>query len=111
MINSKDVEIVSVYTTTSNLGEARHIAKELLKKRLVACVNIIPEIKSVYWWKGKIEEQNECIMLAKTSKSNANKVIKTIKKLHSYDIPCIVVFPIINGLEKYLNYVVSEVSG
>ena len=50
-------------------------------------------------------------MLAKTSKSNANKVIKTIKKLHSYDIPCIVVFPIINGLEKYLNYVVSEVSG
>lgn len=102
------VKIVSVYSTTSNIEEAKNIGRTLLEKKLVACVNIIPEIKSMYWWEGKIETDNECIMLAKTPKKNVEEVICTIKKLHSYDIPCIVALPIINGLEDYLDYVINE---
>lgn len=106
--NCKNAKIVSIYTTTSNMKEAEKIGKNLLEKRIVACVNIIPKIKSIYRWEGKIEEDIECIMFAKTRKENIEKAISEIKQTHSYEVPCIVVLPIINGLDSYLDYVVSE---
>jgi len=75
--------------TSGSLPEAKKIAKALLEKRLIACGNIVPEIVSIYWWKGKIQEQTECLLLAKTIKKLIPKVIAEVEKIHSYEVPCI----------------------
>ena len=97
-----------VYSTTSSKQEAQKIAHSLVEKKLVACVNIIPTITSIYRWQGAIEQDTESLLLAKTTEKNIKKTIDTIKSLHSYDVPDIVVIPTISGLESYLSYVESE---
>ena len=64
------------------------ISKDLLEKRLIACVNIHP-IESMHWWKGKIREENEVVIIAKTVDKNYSEVKKEVKKIHSYSAPCI----------------------
>ncbi len=100
--------VVAVYSTTGNKDEARKIAKILVKEKLVACVNIIPTVESVYRWKGKIEEDIECVFIAKTTEKNINETVEKIKQIHSYDVPDIIVIPIIGGLDSYLYYVKEE---
>jgi len=100
--------VVAIYSTTSNIDNAKKIARILVKEKLVACVNIIPKIESVYRWQNKIEEDSECIIIAKTIDENIDKTIERITQIHPYDVPDIVVLPIIKGLEKYLNYVKEE---
>jgi len=97
-----------IYSTTGNIEEARKIAKILVEEKLVACVNIIPKIESIYRWQGKIEEDDECVLLAKTTDKNVDKTIQRIKELHSYDVPDIVAIPITNGFKKYLDWVKDE---
>jgi len=97
--------VVAVYSTTENKDEARKIARILVKEKLVACVNIIPTVESVYSWKGKIEEDIECVIIAKTTEKNINETVEKIKQIHSYDVPDIIVIPIIGGLDGYLDYV------
>ena len=106
--NAENSSVVMVYTTTSNEDEARHIGKILVERRLVACVNIISNMSSVYWWKGVVEEDNECIMIAKTTKDRIDEITAAIKDIHSYELPCIVVLPIISGLEPYLDWLIDE---
>jgi len=97
-----------IYSTTSNVEEAKKIARILVEEKLVACVNIIPKIESIYRWQGKIEEGNESVLLAKTIDKNVGQVIQRIKDNHSYDVPDIVAFPITHGFKKYLNWVEDE---
>lgn len=97
-----------VYSTTSSEQEAHKIANTLVEKKLVACVNIIPKISSIYRWQGAIEQDTESLLLAKTTEKNIKKTIDTIQTLHSYDVPDIVVIPTVSGLEAYLSYVKSE---
>ena len=81
---------VICYVTCKSEREAHKIAKALLKKRLVGCANIVPRIHSFYWWKGKIlEEEPESLLLLKTTKGKEEKIIREIKKIHSYSVPCI----------------------
>ena len=77
-----------VYITCKDKKEAEKIAIHLLRKRLIACANIFP-IKSMYWWQGKIANDNENVIIAKTSTKNFKKVVSEVKKIHSYEIPCI----------------------
>ena len=77
-----------VYITCKDRKEAEMISNHLLRKRLIACANIFP-IKSTYWWKGKITKSNEHVMIAKTSNKNFKKLVIEVKKIHSYEIPCI----------------------
>ena len=100
--------VAIIYSTIADIKDAKKIANSLVEERLVACVNIIPNIHSVYRWKGKIESDNECVILAKTSDNNIKKVIKKIKSLNKYELPDIIVLPIIDGLKKYLEYIVNE---
>ena len=97
-----------VYSTVDNVQDAKKIARALLEEKLVACVNIIPEIESIYRWKGKIDEDRECIIIAKTTDENVKKTIRKIRELHTYELPDIVVLPIIGGLKEYLNYIEEE---
>jgi len=97
-----------IYSTVGRVEEARKIARVLAEEKIVACVNIIPKIESIYRWKGKIEEDNECVLLAKTTDKNIDKAIQRIKKLHSYDVPDIVAIHVTHGFKEYLDWVEDE---
>jgi len=97
-----------IYSTINDLKEAKRIANILVEERLVACVNIIPNIHSIYRWKGKIESDDEYVIIAKTNKPNVKNVIKRIKSLHTYDLPDIIVLPVIDGFKEYLEYIKNE---
>ena len=77
-----------VYMTCKDENEAKKVSMHLLRKRLIACANIFP-IKSIYWWKGKITKSSEHVMIAKTSNKNFKKLESEVKRIHSYEIPCI----------------------
>lgn len=99
-----------IYSTIDKIQDARRIAHTLVEEQLVACVNIIPNIESIYKWKGKVENDEECVLIAKTTDQNVKKTIQRIKALHTYELPDIIVLPIIGGLKDYLDYVASETS-
>ena len=97
-----------IYSTNDTVETAKTIARTLVKEKLVACVHIIPKIESIYRWDGKIEEANECVLLAKTSERNVQKAIQKIRLLHPYKVPEILVLPPVGGLKEYLEYVETE---
>ncbi|MBI5332599.1 MAG: divalent-cation tolerance protein CutA [Candidatus Aenigmarchaeota archaeon] len=99
------MKYAAVYITASNIKEAKKLADLLVKERLAACINIIPNIESVYFWKGKLVNDKEVLMLGKTRKSLAKKIIETVKKHHSYTAPCITFLPIIDGNKEYLDWI------
>jgi len=100
--------VVVVYTTIDNIQDARKMAHTLVEEQLVACVNIIPNIESVYSWKGNIEEDNEYILIARTIDDNVEKTIQRIEQIHTYELPDIIVLPVTGGLKDYLDYVSTE---
>lgn len=98
---------IMITTTFDNLEEANTIINILLEKRLVSCCQL-SDIKSSYHWKGKIEHTKEYLLQMK-SKKNLYKEIETeILKNHSYETPQLVVYDIVNGYEKYLNWIDQE---
>lgn len=99
-----------IYVTTSGLPESKKIAKKLLKDKLVACVNIIPCIESLYLWKGEIEEDSESLFIAKTRSKLVDQVISKIVEIHSYDIPCILQIEVKKGSHDYLEWMETELS-
>lgn len=102
-------EIV-VFVTASNEDEAAKIARTLIEVRLAGCVNIIKNIRSIYNWQDKIEDEAEVLMIIKTQKPLLNALIKKVKELHSYTVPEIIAMPIIEGSEDYLKWL-REVTG
>ncbi len=97
-----------IYITTSGVSESKKIAKKLLKEKLVACTNIIPEIDSIYLWKGEIEETKESLLIAKTQSDKVGILIKRVEEIHSYDIPCILQIQVKKGSKNYLDWMESE---
>lgn len=93
-----------IYITASDEDEARKIGKTLVAERLAACVNIHP-IQSIYRWEGEVEEAGEAAMLVKTRAALVDKVIKRVKELHSYEVPCIVSLSIDKGYPDYLKWI------
>jgi len=102
-------EIV-VFSTCSSTDEAEKIAKALLNRRLAACVNIVPKVSSLYWWKGKIERSEEALLVIKSVSELLNGIIGLIKKSHSYSVPEVVSLPISGGNVDYLDWLRGEVS-
>jgi periplasmic divalent cation tolerance protein len=100
--------VAIVYTTINNEQEARKIANILVEEQIVACVNIVPNVESIYRWKGNIEEEREFILIAKTVENNVTKAINRIREFHTSELPDIIVLPVIGGLEEYLEYVNRE---
>ena len=94
-----------VLVTAPNTAEAERIAESLVKKSLAACVNIVPKIMSIYRWEGEIERSKEALMVIKTKKSKLDALKKRVKKLHSYDVPEIVVLKIEEGDTGYLHWI------
>ncbi len=99
-----------IYITASGKEEANLLARELLGKRLVACVNVIENAHSFYWWDGEIEQQHECILIAKTLSTHAENVIKLVKEQHSYECPAVVALPITSGNPEYIEWIGKQVT-
>lgn len=97
-----------IYITTNSSEEAEIIGRNLVSRRLAACVNIIENMKSIYHWEGKIETSQEVIIVAKTKKALVNELIENVKTLHSYKCPCIVAIPIIDGNADYIQWIRNE---
>ena len=103
------MKINFIYMTVGSKEEARKIGRELVTARLAACVNILDNMNSFYRWEGKIQDDTEVVMIAKTTEDKVPGLIKKVKSLHSYDCPCIVSLPVIGGHQPFLEWVASEV--
>ena len=99
-------EIV-VFITTSSEDESARIAKELVGAQLAGCANIIRDIRSIYSWEGKVEDDQEVLMIVKTRKSLFGQLKKKVQELHSYAVPEIIAIPIEDGSQEYLKWLRS----
>ncbi len=98
---------ILVLMTAANRDEASRIAEMLVNSRLAACVQILPEIQSVYRWKGEVERASEVLLLAKTTEDKFDGLDRAVREIHSYDTPEIVALPITAGSEPYLNWLLE----
>lgn len=105
------MDVVSVFVTCPNEDVAVRIARDLLDKRLVACANIMPGVRSLYRWEGRIEDEREVAMFMKTRRALVPDVDKAVRALHPYDVPCVVAFDLSDGNEAYLAWVSKETRG
>jgi len=94
-----------ILVTVASKMEGKRIAQELLKKKLVACVNIAGEVESLFWWKGKIDRAKEYLLVIKSKRPKLQKIIQAVRSLHSYEVPEIICLPIIAGYKPYLNWI------
>lgn len=88
---------------------AKSIARTLVESKLAACVNIVPQITSIYSWKGEIVEDNEFLLIVKSKSEAYDKLEAKIKELHSYEVPEIIAFDINKGLPEYLRWIEENV--
>src|SRR5258708_12703496 len=89
--------------------EGRKIAQLLVERQLAACVNIVPQVESVYRWQGKVESANEWLLVIKTLEANFSRVCDGIKELHSYELPECIKLEISGGSQKYLEWIEENV--
>lgn len=98
-----------VLTTCGSPEEARRMARELVERRLAACVNIIPQIESVYLWKDQVETATEYLLMIKTTAAAFERLRDAIRELHSYDLPECVQIVIEDGSAAYLDWIGESV--
>ena len=102
-----DADAIVVFITAASGEEATRLADMLVGAHLAACVQILPEMESVYRWQGKIERQSEILLLVKTTRAKFADLEREVRALHSYDIPEIVAVPIISGSASYLKWLIQ----
>ncbi len=99
---------VVVLSTAGSADEAERIAAVLVDERLVACVNLVPAVTSIYRWQGAVERATEVLMVMKTRRALTRRLIARLQGLHSYDVPEAIVLPIGGGSRPYLDWVLGE---
>lgn len=104
------MKFFTIYFTTKDTEEADKIATVLVEENLAACVSILPSVTSVYRWEGSTRKEQEVVVFAKTTQSKRITAIQRIKELHSYQIPSIVAWPIVDGDKDYLQWITTETS-
>ena len=100
-------EHIIIYTTFETDKQATDIGRALVEQGLAACVNILPNMRSIYKWEGKTQDAAEVVMLIKAKKDNYQQVEAEIKKLHSYQNPCVIAWDITHGSKEYLDWLGS----
>jgi periplasmic divalent cation tolerance protein len=103
------VSVVSVYAVFANAEEAERIARAVVEARPAACVNLLGHVRSIYRWKGAIETAEEVAAIFKTTEEQADALMTRIAGLHSYDVPCVVTWPIDKILGNYSGWVEDSV--
>jgi periplasmic divalent cation tolerance protein len=99
---------VVVFSTCGSAEEAAAVARALVDARLAACVNIVPGIRSIYRWKGAIEEAGELLLVIKTRRDLVARLTAELRKVHSYEVPEAIALPVVDGLPEYLDWIDGE---
>jgi periplasmic divalent cation tolerance protein len=107
---TSEEEAIAVFVTATNRAEAVRLAEMLVGERLAACVQILPEMESVYRWQGKIERQSEVLLIAKTMLSKFTALEREVRALHSYETPEIVALPIKASSSPYLAWLSTSLT-
>ena len=96
---------IVIFVTVGNSNDAAVLAKSLVEKRLAACVNLLPGVASWYWWEGKVTEDQEVLLVMKTSRDKFAALEKEVLRLHSYAVPEVIAVQIVEGSKNYLNWI------
>lgn len=102
------MQFVLGYVTCKDEAEAAKIATALVKERMAACCNIVPKIRSIYKYKGKVEDTTESLLFIKTGKDKMNQVEKRVKQLHSYEVPSIIFYKSLKASDDYKTWAEGE---
>ncbi len=97
-----------VLVTASSEEEAQKIGRTLVEERLFACSNLISPIQSIFHWEGRVNDEKEVLIIAKTKTGLSGEIIRRVKELHSYTVPEVLFLPILCGSEDYLNWIDTE---
>jgi periplasmic divalent cation tolerance protein len=101
---------VIVYTTCAKDGDAETLAQKLIERRLAACVNVVPGVRSFYRWKGNIEKDGELLLMIKTARGLVEQLRLELERLHPYELPEMIVTPIVDGSPNYLAWLDQEIT-
>jgi len=101
-------ELRVVLVTASSEEEALKIARSLVARKLAACVNVVPGVRSVYRWQGEVKDERELLLVVKTREAHLAHVVQAVKELHSYKNPETIALPILGGSEAYLGWLREE---
>lgn len=101
---------IQVFVSCASRDEAKSLVDSLLNDQIIACAQILPAIESFYRWQGQIESANEVLLLLKTQQVHFKAIVKTIKKVHSYETPEVIAVPVVAGLPEYLSWIDDEVN-
>jgi len=101
---------IIVFNTCGSAEEAERIARALVSKRLAACVNLLPAVRSIYRWKGAVEDAQETLLVIKSSRALFDELRAEIEKLHSYEVAEVIAVPIVDGSEAYLEWLGRELA-
>jgi periplasmic divalent cation tolerance protein len=104
----KDSGHIVVFITAPIVGEADKIADVLVRQRKAACVNVVPQVRSRFRWQGKIESEEEALLIVKTRSELLDEVIGLVTANHSYEVPEVIALPIAGGSEDYLSWLDEE---
>jgi len=99
---------IVVYITVPSWEVGHQIADALLESRIVACVNILPQITSIYRWESAINSDEELLLIAKTRTTHFNALATTVRRIHPYEVPEVIAIPIVAGSKEYLTWIDSE---
>lgn len=102
-------DIVTIYTLADSEDVAVHLATTLVREKLIACANVGQTVRSVYEWNGTIQLESEVPLFIKTSKALTDHVVSRIKELHTYEVPCVTVWPVEAGNQDYIEWVNGQV--
>jgi len=101
---------IVVFSTCGSAEDAQRVARGLVEKRLAACVNLIPGVRSMYHWKEAIEEDEEVLLLIKTNRELLDELRTEIERLHTYEVPEIIAISVVDGSERYLAWMNRELA-
>ena len=100
---------IVIFITAADTEEAELISRVLLGQRQAACVNIVPNVSSHFWWQEKIDSGQESLLIVKTRVSSLDNIVRLVREIHSYEVPEIIALPIIGGNQDYLDWLGEEV--
>ena len=104
-------EKIVVFSTCGSEDEAVKVGRALVEARVAACVNIVPKIRSIYRWKGEVQDDSEWLLVIKSSRSLFDRLKAELRKVHSYEVPELLAIPVVDGSPEYLDWLNRELLG